>query len=55
MTLSIFIAGLVLLLAGPWFDHQETVGWILTLGGGIPILLSILIVIASLWAAVTDR
>lgn len=40
MLILLFIAGLVLLFAGPWFTDQQTVGLILALATGIPLVVS---------------
>jgi hypothetical protein len=43
VTLPILIAGLVLWLAGPWFSGQQTVGIILTIAGGVLLILQLAI------------
>jgi membrane protein implicated in regulation of membrane protease activity len=52
-----FVAGLILLLAGPWFTGQHTVGWILIACSVAPfaiffgILLVVVIVLALIGVA----
>lgn len=42
MGLLLLIPGLVLLLAGPWFEDQATVGTVLTVIGGIILALQVI-------------
>lgn len=50
MTLPVLIAGLILLLAGPhWFAGAATVGLILTIIGGVGIVLTFGVFGAGFW------
>jgi hypothetical protein len=45
--MPMFVAGVVLIFAGPWFSGQRTVGWILLAAGLLPVavIIAALIVI----------
>lgn len=48
MTLPVFVAGLILLLAGQtWFTGAATVGWILLIVGLVPLLFTLALLVLA--------
>ncbi len=52
MPFLVFVAaGLVLLLTDGWFDQQHTVGLVMTIVGGVVVLINVLVIVGAGWFA----